>query len=133
MSQGLTAKQRATALQHWCSLIMRECRDLAALERLRARAEQDRDVRADAQLQSMVRAEFERRRADLQREGQRAQQTATIRRHRPTSDTLGDVPGAPATIWPRSLMSLNREPAPRPSAPPESHRPRTQTVSHSKS
>ncbi len=67
MSGGLTAKQRATALQHWCSLIMRECRDLAALERLRGRAEQDRDVRADAQLQSMVRAEFERRRADLQR------------------------------------------------------------------
>jgi hypothetical protein len=74
MSQDLTAKQRAAAFQHWCSQIMRECRDLDSLERVTARALQDRDVRADAQLQSMVQAELERRRAELQREQQREQQ-----------------------------------------------------------
>jgi hypothetical protein len=73
MSEDLTAKQRAIALQHWCSLIMRESQDLDSLERISARALQDRDVRADAQLLSMVQAELERRRAELQREQQSEQ------------------------------------------------------------
>ena len=68
MSQKLTAKERDAALQQWRSLIMRECRDLASLERISARALQDRDIRADAQLQSMLQAELDRRRAELQRE-----------------------------------------------------------------
>lgn len=75
MPEDLTAKQRETALQQWRSLIVRECRDLDSLERIRARALQDRDVQADALLQSMVRAELERHRAELQREAQREQQT----------------------------------------------------------
>jgi hypothetical protein len=73
MSQDLTAKQRDVVLQQWRSLIMREGRDLDSLERVSARALQDRDVRADAQLQSMVQAELERRRAELQREQQSEQ------------------------------------------------------------
>ncbi len=73
MSEDLTAKQRDAALQKWRSLIMRECRDLSSLERISARALQDRDVRADAQLLSMVQAELERRRAELQREQQNEQ------------------------------------------------------------
>jgi hypothetical protein len=73
MPEDLTAKQRETALQQWRSLIMREGRDLDSLERIRARALQDRDIRADAQLQSMVQAELERRRAELQREQQSEQ------------------------------------------------------------
>ncbi len=73
MPEDLTAKQRETALQQWRSLIMRECRDLDSLERISARALQDRDIRADAQLQSMVQAELERRRAELQREQQSVQ------------------------------------------------------------
>lgn len=73
MSEDLTAKQRAIAFQHWCSLIMRECRDLSSLERISARALQDRDIRADAQLLSMVQAELERRRAELQRAQQSEQ------------------------------------------------------------
>jgi hypothetical protein len=74
MSQDLTAKQRAAAFQHWCSQIMREGRDLDSLARISARALQDRDIRADAQLEGMVRAELDRRRAELQREQQREQQ-----------------------------------------------------------
>jgi hypothetical protein len=73
MSEDLTAKQRDAALQQWRSLIMRECRDLDSLERISARALQDRDIRADAQLLSMVQAELERRRAELQREQQSEQ------------------------------------------------------------
>lgn len=74
MSQKLTAKERDAALQQWRSLIMRECRDLASLERISSRALQDRDIRADAQLQSMVQAELDRRRAELQRERHSEQQ-----------------------------------------------------------
>ena len=80
MSEDLTAKQRDAALQQWRSLIMRECRDLSSLERISARALQDRDIRADARLLSMVQAELERRRAELQREQQseqRAQPSST--------------------------------------------------------
>ena len=75
MSEDLTAKQRAIAFQHWCSLIMRECGDLDSLGRVSARALQDRDVRADAQLLSMVQAELQRRRAELQREQQKERQS----------------------------------------------------------
>lgn len=116
MSQDLTAKQRATVLQHWCSLIMRECRDLAALERLSARAERDRDVRADAQLQSMVRAEFERRRADLRGEDQRALQS-----QRPAAPTRGRCSGTSVARRDDPTSSpdvLRAEPAPGPRAPP---------------
>lgn len=117
MSQDLTAKQRAAALQHWCSLIMRECRDLAALERLRARAQQDRDVRADPQLQAMVQAEFERRKADLQREAQREQgerqRTVSPPRHYSETSRVRDDGLAPF------LDELNRETALPPTAPPQ--------------
>ena len=91
-----TAKQRAIALQHWCSLIMRESRDLDSLERISARALQDRDVRADAQLLSMVQAELERRRAELQREQQSEQRAQPSSRppskYRPSA-SRPDEPG----------------------------------------
>jgi hypothetical protein len=73
MPEDLTAKQRDAALQQWRSLIVREGRDLDSLERISARALQDRDIRADAQLQSMVQAELQRCRAELQREQQSEQ------------------------------------------------------------
>jgi hypothetical protein len=73
MSQDLTGKQRDVALQQWRSLIMRECRDLYSLERICARALQDRNVQADAQLKSMVQAELDRRRAELQQKQQSEQ------------------------------------------------------------
>ncbi len=75
MSQDLTAKERNTAYQPWRSLIARECRDLASLERMSARALQDGDVRAGGLLQDMIRAELERYRAELQREAQRNRQS----------------------------------------------------------
>ena len=121
MPGDLTAKQRATAFQHWCSLIMRECRDLAGLERLSARAQQDRDVRGDAQLQGMVRAEFERRRADLLRETQREQQ----------SRTLADQPRPHYSGTSRPIRSdlvpltddVNLDSTQRPASPPPPPRP----------
>lgn len=115
MSDEMRPKQRAAALQHWSSLIMRECSDVAALDRLRARAEQDRDIRADSQLNSMVRAEFERRRADLQREEQRAEAERPGASSRPRyAGTSG------ATREKRELFSqdLSLEPPARPEAPP---------------
>ena len=75
MSQDLSAKDRNTAYQQWCSLITREGRDLPSLERISARALQDHAVRADALLQGMIRAELERQRSELQRETQREQQS----------------------------------------------------------
>ena len=77
MSRDLTPKQRDATYRHWCSQIARECRDLAGLERISARALQDRDVQADSLLQSMLRAELARQRAELEREAQRERQSRT--------------------------------------------------------
>jgi hypothetical protein len=66
----MTAKERDAAFRHWQSVILRETRDLASLERIGAHALQDRDVRADAMLQNLVRAELERCRSELQRDQQ---------------------------------------------------------------
>ena len=69
----MNAKERDNIFQQWRSLIAREGRDLDSLERISARALQDRDIRADAQLQSMLQDELGRRRTELQR-GQQSEQ-----------------------------------------------------------
>lgn len=66
----MNAKQRDVALQQWRSEIMRESRDLASLERVAERVRQDRDVRGDATLESLIRAELQQRRAEIERERQ---------------------------------------------------------------
>jgi len=115
MPEDLTAKQRETALQQWRSLIMREGRDLDSLERISARALQDRDIRADAQLQSMLQAELERRRAELQREQQSVE--SANRQSRPAvrrSDYVGRRTTPTAAPEPRPEV----QPVPPPSIPP---------------
>ncbi len=64
----MTAKQRESTFQHWQSVIMRETRDLPSLERVGATALQDRDVRSDAALESLIRGHLAQRRADIERE-----------------------------------------------------------------
>ena len=123
MSEELTPKQRATAYQHWCSMITRECRDLAGLDRIGTRALQDRDVRADAQLRSMIQGELERRRVELNREEQRQRESETASRpppkHRSSAsrrDTFGrgSVPG-----FDSEFRSPSRPVSPAPAPPPD--------------
>jgi hypothetical protein len=75
MTEGLTAKQRDTVFRHWSSQMAQEGRDMAGLERVGARALQDRQVHADAPLQNMIRVALERLRAELRRETERDQRT----------------------------------------------------------
>ena len=65
---GMNTKQRHFVFQHWHSVIHREIRDLASLEQIGARALSDPDVRDDATLQSMIRADLEHRRAEFEPE-----------------------------------------------------------------
>ncbi len=117
MPEDLTPKQRDTVLQQWRSLIVREGRDLDSLERISSRALQDRDIRADAQLQSMVQAELNRRRAELQREQQSEQRAQPSSKpppkYRPSASRRDD-PG-----WRTSPdFASEFQPAARP-APPD--------------
>ncbi len=106
----MTAKERDAVFQHWRSVILRETRDLASLERVGARALQDREVRAEATLESLIRAELEERRAEIEREQQSVE--STNRQSRPAvrrSDYVG---------W-RTTAPVGREPGPESrSAPP---------------
>jgi hypothetical protein len=103
----MTAKQRQSTFQHWQSVIMRETRDLPSLERVGAMALQDRDVRSDAALESMIRTHLAQRRADIER------------------DTRNNAPAARPAGKPRDFacgsrgVRENREPrAESQSAPP---------------
>jgi hypothetical protein len=121
MSQDLTAKQRDVALQQWRSLIMRECRDLDSLKRISARALQDRDVQADAQLQSMVRAELDRRRAELQREQQSEQRSQASSKPPPKHRSSASRPDESGWRTSRDVYPEYRpdaRPAPPDTAPP---------------
>jgi hypothetical protein len=66
----MNAKQRDAVSSHWRSVIQREARDPASLEQIGARAMHDSDVRDDPTLQSLIRSDLERRRAELEREQQ---------------------------------------------------------------
>jgi hypothetical protein len=120
MSRDLTPKDRNAVYQHWCSQITRECRDRASLETMSARALQDSDVRGDAQLQSMIRAEFERCRAELQREEQADQQCRgpaprpTTQYRSPARRESADLLWSPSNV----LHPAAAPPAPRPAPPP---------------
>jgi hypothetical protein len=84
MTEALTAKQRDTIFRHWSSQMAQEGRDMAGLERVGARALQDRQVHADAPLQNMIRFELDRLRAELKRETQRQVRVEQQSRTTPT-------------------------------------------------
>ena len=85
----MNTKQRDVVYQRWRSVIQREVRDLASLKQIGARALSDRDVRDDATLQSMIRADLEQRRAAFELK----QQTKEPSTAAPESGP--DVPPAP--------------------------------------
>lgn len=61
----MKGKHREAIFQQWRSVILRESRDVPSLEQAAARALGDEDVRDDPELQAMIRAEVEERRADF--------------------------------------------------------------------
>jgi hypothetical protein len=92
----MNAKQREIVFQRWHSVIHREMRDLASLEQLGARALCDTDVRDDATLQSMIRADLGRLRARFEQQ-QQSQQPSTA-----APESMPDVRPAP----PRSVPTM---------------------------
>jgi hypothetical protein len=127
----MNTKQRDVVYQHWRSVIQRETRDLASLEQIRARALSDPVVRDDATLLSMIRADLERRRAELEPEQQTQEPSTTAPESRPNvqpappeevraafdglAQTLGeclerDDEGQTRTVWGqmRALQEENR-------------------------
>lgn len=68
----MNAKQRDVVFQRWRGEIGRESRDLASLEQTRRRAMIDSDVREDSTLQSMIRAEVQLRRSELEEKSRSA-------------------------------------------------------------
>ncbi len=111
----MTAKERDAIFQHWQSVIMRETRDLASLEQVGARALQDREVRADAPLESLIRGYLARRRADIEREQQSRQSSTAAHRSGPKVGRGGDIGWRTTpTAGPRPDV----QPVPSPSIPP---------------
>jgi hypothetical protein len=72
----MKTKQRDIVYQHWSGVIRRETQDLASLELISTRALGDRDVRGDPTLESMIRADLQNRRAELEQEMQRERSLA---------------------------------------------------------
>lgn len=66
----MNTKQRDVVYQRWSGVIRRETRDLTSLEQTAARALGDSDVRDDPTLQSMIRADIQKRRIELVQESQ---------------------------------------------------------------
>lgn len=96
----MKGKHREAIFQRWRSVILRESRDLPSLDQAAARALGDEDVRDDPELQVMIRAEVEERRADFA-----PRQTVAV----PASERAPTVAEPPQTI------------APRPPAPEQVH------------
>ncbi|MHC4405976.1 MAG: hypothetical protein ACYTG0_40580 [Planctomycetota bacterium] len=95
----MNTKQRDVVFQHWSGVIQRETRDLASLQQVSERALANPDVCDDPTLQSMIRADLEKRRAELEQELQS---------------------GKPSTASPKSGPDHRSiPPEPIPAAPPD--------------
>ncbi len=81
----MNTKQRDVVFQRWRSVIHHESRDLASLKQIGARALSDPDVRDDATLQSLIRAELEQRRAEFELEQQTQEPSTAAPESRPDS------------------------------------------------
>ncbi len=81
----MSSKQRDGVFQRWSGLIGREARDLASLEQMGKRALADSDVRSDPALQAMIRAEVQRRRAELEQKRKSPQASTASVETQPTS------------------------------------------------
>jgi hypothetical protein len=112
----MNTKERDAVFQHWRSVILRETRDLASLEQVGARALQDREVRADATLESLIRADLEQRRAEIEREQQGVDSAA--RQPRPTVRRSAYVGRRTTSLVGREPRPESRSVPPAPVPPP---------------
>jgi hypothetical protein len=115
----MNTKERDAVFQHWRSVILRETRDLASLEQVGARALQDREVRTDATLESLIRAELAERRAEIARDRQ-GEESANRQPEAPArrGDYVGRRTTAPASRESRpESRSVPAPPVPPPPAP----------------
>jgi hypothetical protein len=115
----MNAKQRDSAFQHWQSVILRETRDLASLERIAAAALQDRNVRSDPALEGLIRSHVAARRADIERE--RWNSDLAARQARPSVrpvDFSGHRSTSVVSVTP--LAESRSEPPPPVPPPPDS-------------
>lgn len=111
----MTPKEREIAFQHWQTLILRETRDLASLERVGQRALHDRDVCADTILQSRIRADLVQRRAEIERE----RRDREAPRAAPSTRTTQRPTASPGRQPPSAVSgALTAGPRPEPPAPP---------------
>jgi len=92
----MNAKQRDVAFQRWRGEIGREARDFASLDQTAGRALADSDVRDDPTLQGMIRAEVQKRRAELEHKRQRQKPSTAPLEPRPSSRSVPPEP-VPAT------------------------------------
>jgi hypothetical protein len=93
----MNTKQRDVVYQRWSGVIRRETRDRVSLDQISARALADREVRDDPTLQSMIRADLEKRRAELQQELQTEQTREASLKSRADKQS---IPPAPIAITP---------------------------------
>jgi hypothetical protein len=99
----MKTKQRNIVYQHWSEVIQRETRDLAALELIGTRALADRDVRGDPTLESMIRADLQKRRDELEQEMQRERSLAAF------AESRSDEPSVPSEPIPTAPPKQVRE------------------------
>ena len=103
----MNTKQRDVVFQRWSGVIGRETRDLASLEQISARALADPDVHDDPTLQSMIRADLEKRRAELQQE--RQNQESATNPPEPRPNWRSELPEAvPTTMPEEDRKNFNR-------------------------
>lgn len=88
----MNSKQRDVVFQRWRGEIGREARDLDSLEQTSRRAMIDSDVREDAQLQSMIRVEVQKRRAELVQKSQRTKSSPSTPRTKSADQATAPEP-----------------------------------------
>jgi hypothetical protein len=88
----MNTKQRDIVYQRWGGVIQREVRDLVSLEQISARALADPDVCDDPTLQSMIRTDLQKCRAELQQKLQAEQSQAAALRSRADERSMPSEP-----------------------------------------
>jgi hypothetical protein len=81
----MNTKQRDVVFRRWSSVIRREAQDLASLDKISTRALADPGVRDDPTLQSMIRADLQKRKAEFEQELRNQDSSTTASIPRPTS------------------------------------------------
>jgi len=88
----MSSKQQEVTLQRWRGEIGREARDLASLDQTLRRALADSHVRDDPTIQSMIRAEAQRRRSEIEEKERSAQAAMRSREQSPRAEPATPAP-----------------------------------------